>query len=359
MRNRTADTKAAVLFLLPFLAVYSLFLVYPLLKGFWISLHEWDLVTAALNPESIEYVGLKNYVRIFWGTEMGWHAMVHPGLQIAVLVGLAAVVLAFLLKKLNTGMFLGLSLLFALGYLAFGWAPGEEGRWYTRRFWPSVGNTILFVAWTVPAITALSLILAVLLNQKTRLAAVLRSLFFLTTVLSVTVATLIWKLLLSPHGGPLTEAMSALGIAPVAWLSSEGWAMASVVIVTVWWGIGISMMLFLAGLQEISEEIYDAARIDGIGPIRTFWSITIPNMTRTITLVVVLGLIAHFQVFGQVHLMTQGGPGDSTQVLVRLIYETGFRDNNLGRATAMSMFLLVIMMVFSTAQILIGRRASR
>ncbi len=359
MRNRTADTKAAVLFLLPFLAVYTLFLVYPLLKGFWISLHDWDLLGAALAPDSIEWVGMKNYVRIFWGTEMGWGAMAHPRLQIAALIGLGATALMFQRRAMGTGWFVALALLFAVAYFAFGWAPGEDGRWYTRRFWPAVGNTILFVALTVPAITALALVLAVLLNQKTRMAAVLRTLFFMTTVLSVTVATLIWKLLLSPHGGPLTEALSAIGVAPIAWLSSEGWAMASVVLVTVWWGIGISMMLFLAGLQEISEEIYDAARIDGIGAIRTFRSITIPNMTRTITLVVILNLIAHFQVFGQVHLMTAGGPGDSTQVLVRLIYETGFRDNNLGRATAMSMFLLVIMMAFSTAQLLLARRASR
>lgn len=355
MNNRTADTRAAVFFLLPFLTVYGAFLLFPLIKGFWISLHDWHLLKAAIDPTSVEYVGFKNYVRIFWGKKMVWGPMAHPFWQGLSLIGFIASAIAYQRRKLALHWLLvGLGI-FALMYFVFGWMPGEDGRWYTRRFWPTVGNTLTFVAWTVPSVTLVSLSLAVLLNQDGRVAAVFRTIFFATTVLSVTVATLVWQLLLSPHDGPLSQALELIGITPIAWLSTDGWSMVSLVLVTVWWGIGISMMLFLAGLQEISSEIYDAARIDGIGRLRTFWSITIPNLTRTITLVMVLGIVAQFQVFGQVHLMTQGGPGDSTQVLVRLIYETGFRDNHLGRATAMSVFLLVTMMIFSILQIMFAR----
>jgi len=131
--------------------------------------------------------------------------------------------------------------------------------------------------------------------------------------------------------------------------------MASIVIATVWWSIGIAMVLFLAGLQEISKEIYEAAKLDNVGPIKTFWYITIPNMTRTITLVFVLQIILHFQVFGQSHLMTNGGPNDKTQVLVRYIYQTAFRDSDLGLASAMAVFLFIIMAGFSALQFLIKK----
>jgi multiple sugar transport system permease protein len=359
MRNRSADTRAAVFFLLPFLTVYGAFLLFPLIKGFWISLHKWNLLKAAIDPTSVEFVGFKNYIRIFWGKDMIWAPMAHPFWQGVALAGVVGCAIAYQRRKIEPRWLLAGVVIFALMYFVFGWMPGEDGRWYTRRFWPSVGNTLVFVAWTVPSVTLVSLLLAVLLNQEGRVAAVFRTIFFATTVLSVTVATLVWQLLLSPHDGPLSQGLELIGITPIAWLSSEGWSMASIVLVTVWWGIGISMMLFLAGLQEISSEIYDAARIDGIGRFRTFWSITIPNLMRTITLVMVLGIVAHFQVFGQVHLMTQGGPGDSTQVLVRLIYETGFRDNHLGRATAMSVFLLVTMMIFSILQIMFARGVTK
>jgi multiple sugar transport system permease protein len=131
--------------------------------------------------------------------------------------------------------------------------------------------------------------------------------------------------------------------------------MAAIVIATVWWSLGIAMILFLAGLQDISKDIYEAAALDNARGVRAFWYVTLPNLKRTITLVVVLQIILQFQVFGQSHLMTQGGPNDTTQVLVRYIYQTGFRDSELGRASAMAVFLFLIMGTFSVIQFIVGR----
>jgi multiple sugar transport system permease protein len=218
-----------------------------------------------------------------------------------------------------------------------------------------VGNTILFVALAVPGITITALLIAAAISRETRAMAVLRTLFFLSQVLSVTVVTLIWQIMFSPRQGLIANVTEVLGGTPINWLTDQQFAMAAIVIATIWWSLGIAMILFLAGLQDISKDLYEAAALDSATGFRAFWYITLPNLTRTITLVVVLQIILHFQVFGQSHLMTQGGPNDTTQVLVRYIYQTAFRDSDLGRASAMAVFLFVIMGAFSVIQFVIGR----
>ncbi len=349
--QKRKDVQFAAVFLFPFLLVYSVFLLYPLAKGFWISLNDWHLLKVAFNPDAKEFVGLKNYIRVFWGREMEWGAFERPFLQGAGLLAAAAVLWLRRRGRLSAaGTLLAVAMALAW-YYAFGWAPGEGGRWYNRQFWPAVGNTIGFVVLIVPASTAISLLVAVALNRETRAGLFLRTLFFLSSVLSVTVVTLIWKLMLSPNLGLITEFLAVFGVEQVPWLTTSGFATASVVWATIWWSGGIGMMLFLAALQGLPKEMYDAARIDGIGVARTFFSITLPNMRRIITLVLVLGIIAHFQIFAQVHLLTSGGPAEETQSLVRLIYQAGFRDNHLGRATAMATALLIVIAAFSFAQI--------
>ncbi|NBQ28732.1 MAG: sugar ABC transporter permease, partial [Rhodobacteraceae bacterium] len=203
--------------------------------------------------------------------------------------------------------------------------------------------------------TGVALILAAALNRETRAMAVLRTLFFLSNVLSVTVVTLIWQIMFSPRQGLIANVINVFGGSPIVWLTDAQFAMAAVVITTVWWSLGIAMILFLAGLQDISKDLYEAGALDNATGVKAFWFITLPNLKRTITFVIVLQIILHFQVFGQVHLMTNGGPNDSTQVLVRYIYQTGFRDSELGRAAAMAVFLFVIMGAFSFLQFMIGR----
>jgi multiple sugar transport system permease protein len=353
--SRLSQTQAAWVLLAPFLIVYGAFLVYPFFRGFWISLHDWNLLAVAFNPEAKEFVGFRNYERVMWGRNIEWGILAAPLWQIVGILGFCLSVFLYKTGRLSRFNAIALGVASALLLVLPGFHPGEEGRWYDRRFWPTVGNTLVFVGLAVPGVTISALLLAAAMNRETKAMSVLRTIFFLSQVLSVTVVTLIWQIMFSPRQGLIANITDALGGTPINWLTDEQFAMAAIVIATVWWSLGIAMILFLAGLQDISKDIYEAAALDNAKGIKAFWYVTLPNLQRTITLVVVLQIILHFQVFGQSHLMTQGGPNDTTQVLVRYIYQTGFRDSELGRASAMAVFLFVIMGAFSVIQFIVGR----
>ena len=261
-RRRLGQTEAAWLLLLPFLAVYGLFLVYPFFKGVWISLHDWNLLAVAFNPDAKEFVGLRNYERVMWGRGITWGAFVSPALQV---LGILGVLLSILLHRRNsvsgaTAMALGV--VFALLFIVPGFHPGEEGRWFDRRFWPTVGNTLVFVAWTVPGVTITAMLLAAAMNRETKAMSAFRTLFFLSQVLSVTVVTLIWQIMFSPRQGLIANVTELFGGTPIVWLTDERFAMAAIVIATIWWSLGIAMILFLAGLQDISGDLYEAGALD-------------------------------------------------------------------------------------------------
>lgn len=359
MRNSTSrrmtQTQAAYTLLLPFLVIYALFLIYPFFRGVWISLHDWNLLAVAFNPDAKEYVGLRNYERVMWGRNIEWSLFAAPFWQVLGIIGLALCVVLRLREKLNRFNAIALGIVSVILIVIPGFHPSEGGRWFDRRFWPTVGNTLVFVGLAVPGVTISALLLAAAVNRETRAMSVLRTLFFLSQVLSVTVVTLIWQIMFSPRQGLIANITEAVGGTPINWLTDQQFAMAAIVIATIWWSLGIAMILFLAGLQDISKDLYEAAALDNATGAKAFWYITLPNLRRTITVVVILQIILHFQVFGQSHLMTQGGPNDSTQVLVRYIYQTGFRDSELGRASAMAVFLFVIMGCFSIIQFVVGR----
>ena len=224
-----------------------------------------------------------------------------------------------------------------------------------RIFQQSVANTFYFVLLTTPAFAALGLFLALALNDPFRRSAILRSIFFGSSVLSVTIVTLVWRLVYMPEQGLLANVTRALGIEPVNFMTTEALAMPGIAIVTVWWIIGLPMMLFLAALQQIPREIYEAAALDNASRWRTLTAITLPSIRRTVVLVAVLEAILQFQIFGQVHLITNGGPNGSTRPIVMFIYEAGFRDWALGYAAAASQVLFVLMLVAAFAQLWIGR----
>lgn len=356
--RRMTQMQAAYALLAPFLLTYALFLIYPFFRGIWISLHDWNLMAVAFNPDAKEFVGLRNYERVMWGRNIEWGIMASPLWQLLGIVGLFGAAVLYrmdLLGRVNAILLAALSILLII---IPGFHAGEGGRWFDRRFWPTVGNTLVFVGLAVPGVTISALLLAAAVNRETRAMSVLRTLFFLSQVLSVTVVTLIWQIMFSPRQGLIANITQTLGGTPINWLTDQQFAMAAIVIATVWWSLGIAMILFLAGLQDISKDLYEAAALDNATGVRAFWYITMPNLKRTITVVVILQIILHFQVFGQSHLMTQGGPNDSTQVLVRYIYQTGFRDSELGRASAMAVFLFVIMGCFSIIQFVVGREKS-
>lgn len=227
--------------------------------------------------------------------------------------------------------------------------------WEDKIFLRSVLNTFYFVTLSTPAFVALGLFLAISLNDAYRRSAVLRSIFFGSSVLSVTIVTLIWRLVYMPDRGLLAVALGAIGLQAPSFMTTEVLAMPGIAIVTVWWIIGLPMMLFLAALQQIPREIYEAAALDNASRWTTLTRITLPSIRRTIVLVAVIEVILQFQIFGQVHLITNGGPNNATRPIVMFIYEAGFRDWSLGYAAAASQVLFVLMLLASFFQIWIGR----
>jgi multiple sugar transport system permease protein len=350
------DTTAGYLFVGPFLLAYVAFLMVPFVRGMWISLHDWNLLAVSINPAAKTFVGLENYARMLWGEGIVWSLDHQVPLRLLGLLLIAAILWGWRRGAIGRGTALAaLAAALLLFGLLLGLHPGEDGRWGDRRFWPILGNTLTFVALTVPSITLLGLALALGLNRDDRASAALRTAFFLSQVLSVTVVTLIWQLTFSPRQGLIGHVFRSLGLEPVSWVTRTDLAMPAIVIATVWWSLGFAMILFLAGLQEIPAERYEAARLDGAGLWALIRHITLPALTRTTALVVVLQIILHFQVFGQSHLITRGGPNDATQVLVRYIYQTGFRNSELGYASALAIVLFVCMLAFAMLQLRVSR----
>lgn len=228
--------------------------------------------------------------------------------------------------------------------------------WSDEHFRQVVRNTFTFVFMATPVFVLLGLALALALNRPGRTAATLRAIFFGSSVLSVTIVTLVWKLVLMPQGGMLANITTALGLPTLTPLTTESMALATVAAVTVWWIIGLPMMLFLAALQQIPREVYEAAALDNARRWTTLWHITLPSIRRTVVLVAIIEVILQFQLFGQAHLLTQGGPNNSSRPIVQFIYEVGFQQWTLGYAAAASQVLFAIMLVAMGAQVWVSSR---
>jgi multiple sugar transport system permease protein len=228
--------------------------------------------------------------------------------------------------------------------------------WGDRIFVGAVRNTVAFVVMTTPVFVVLGLALALALNRPGLLAAALRAIFFGASVLSVTVVTLVWRLVLMPDHGLFANLWRDLGGTPVQPLNIEGVSLVVVAIVTVWWIIGFPMMLFLAGLQQIPRELYEAAALDSAGRWRTFVSITLPSLKRTVALVFVIEVVLQFQLFGQAWFLTLGGPNNSSRPVVQFIYEKGFHEWQVGYAAAAAQVLFAMMLVGILLQMWLVRR---
>ena len=220
----------------------------------------------------------------------------------------------------------------------------------------AVSNTFYFVFLSTPAFVALGLLLALALNRPGKTGAALRAIFFGSSVLSVTIVTLVWRLVYLPDRGLLANIMHGIGLETIAPLISETQALPAVALVTVWWIIGLPMMLFLSALQQIPEDLYEAAALDNATRWRSFWSITLPSIKRTVALVATIEVIMQFQIFGQIQLMTNGGPNNASRPLVQFIYEAGFRQWALGYSAAAAQVLFVLMLIGVSIQVWISRR---
>ncbi|MEO6338967.1 MAG: sugar ABC transporter permease [Caulobacteraceae bacterium] len=224
-------------------------------------------------------------------------------------------------------------------------------------FLGAVVNTFYFVLLTVPALAAIGLGLALALNRQTRTAAILRAVFFSPTVLSVTIVTLIWRMVFLQDNGLITTVLAAFHLPPIPFLDDVLLAMPALALTTIWWGVGLPMVLFLAALQQVPAALYEAAALDSAGPWRTLFNITLPSIRRTVVLVLVMQVIMQFQLFGQAQLLTMGGPSNASRPLVLFIYEAGFRQWDLGYAAAAAQVLFVLIMIVAMVQYTVARKS--
>jgi ABC-type sugar transport system permease subunit len=219
------------------------------------------------------------------------------------------------------------------------------------RFHVSLWNTAFYTAASTLPILAVPLLLAIVLDRGLPLRTLLRSAFFFPFTLSVVTVGLTWLWLLDPVVGPFNYYLKALGIPVRSWLADPATAMWAIILTTVWWVTGYYLVIYLAGLQDIPRELYEAAAIDGAGGWRRFWAITLPLLRPVLLVVLVTHVIGSFQVFGQVFILTLGGPGDATRTVVQHLYETAFQNFfHFGSASAMAWVLFAIILGFSALQ---------
>lgn len=283
--------RTAPLFLLPALVLLAVFVVWPLLRAATWSLTNADLLT----PDDARSVGLGNYVDLF----------------------------------------------------------------ADARFLRAFGNTWLFALLVVPLQTALAFFLALWVDRPEPAWRWLRVVFFVPVVVSMPVLAVLWTLLYQPAQGDtmgfVNAALDLVGVPPQAWLRDPALALPAIAFMSIWQGVGLQMMVFLAGLQNVPRELLDAARIDGAGPWQRVWHVIVPSMRNTFVFVVTVTTILAFRIFVQPYLMTRGGPGNSTLSLVQSIYETTFISQDLGRACAAALVFLALVGVLAGLQ----RRFSR
>jgi len=216
----------------------------------------------------------------------------------------------------------------------------------------SLGVTVYYVLLNIPLQTVVALAMAVMLNSKRRGTGIYRILF-VAPYLSTPVATaVIWYWVFDPKLGAVNALLAHVGITGPQWLSSSRWAMPVVALVNIWQYVGYNMLFFLAGLQAIPKQLYEAAQLDGAGPFKQFFRISLPLLNSTTLFVLVTGVIGSFQVFDTLYVLTQGGPGNSTEVLNLRIYQVAFMDFRLGEAAAMSVLLFGVILIFSIGQFL-------
>ena len=224
-------------------------------------------------------------------------------------------------------------------------------------FWQALGNTFYFVGVGVPVSIAVSLGAALLLHSKLgRFKPFFRTAFFAPVVTTVVAVAVIWKYLFHTQYGLVNWALSYLHVDPVDWLGDPHWAMPTIILFAVWKNFGYNMIIFLAGLQAIPEDLYEAARIDGASRWRQFLHVTLPMLGPTLLLVGILTLAGYFQLFAEPYVMTQGGPLQSTVSVLYLMYEEGFKWWNLGNASAVAFLLFVLMSVMTSGLLWLARR---
>lgn len=281
------DLRDGLLFSLPFLIIFFLFMVYPLIFGLYISFFKWNILG---NPS---FLGLENYIELF-----------------------------------------------------------KDEKFYT-----SLWHTFQFVIITTPILLLIGFLMALLVTGKSPLRKVEETVFFIPYIFSMTVVSTLWAWIMQKDFGILNQVIRLLDGEPVSWLTNANLAMWSISVATFWWTAGFNMVLMSAGIKQISKEVFESAIVDGASYPQQVVHITIPLLAPTLVLCLILQVIASFNVFGQVYVMTGGGPAGATRVLVQYIYETGFKYFKMGYSAAMSYILFLIILAVSVLQYtLLGKR---
>jgi multiple sugar transport system permease protein len=230
---------------------------------------------------------------------------------------------------------------------------------HDERFVQSVINTVYFTGASVPLSMIVGLGLALLLNQPIRFRGMFRTAYYLPVVTPFIVSSVLWKWLYNPDFGLFNYYLLKGHIIdqPLAWLSDQNLAMPAVILMSVWAGTGFSMVVYLAGLQSIPEELYESARLDGAGPISRLRHITIPMLRPTTLFLLVIGIIGSLQVFTQIYVMTNGGPVDKTTTMVYYMYKWAFVYYDMGYASTLAFALFVMLLIFTAFQLRLFRQA--
>ncbi|QQA42706.1 carbohydrate ABC transporter permease [Pelagovum pacificum] len=267
---------------------------------------------------------------------------------------------------LTFGVFLGYPILRAVWISLFDWGifgPNEFvglanyiDLFTDDRFWASFFITGTFALMYVPMVMILSVVIAVLLHRALPGISIFRTVIFFPLVVNVAVAAIAFNWLFQPEVGTINAVLDALGLPGQEWLSRPGWALFTVSLVTLWINLGFMVIILLAGLENIPDDLYEAARLDGSNAFQDLIYITIPLLLPIMLIVMVLSIVHAFQVFGEVLIMTNGGPFGSTTVLTMLLYEEGFRDFALGRAAAIGVIITIIIAALSFIQFRVFRQ---
>lgn len=218
-------------------------------------------------------------------------------------------------------------------------------------FYKVLLNTFIYLFVAVPILATVPLFLAIFINQKIRGITLYKILIYFPVIVSIVVAAIAFKWLYADQG-ILNYLMNKLGFGSIGWLTDTHFALISVIIVTIWKGIGYYMMIYLAALMSVPKELYEACDIDGANPLRKHLTVTIPHIMPTIALVSTISAISAMKVFAEIYVMTKGGPLNSSKTIVYYIYERAFENLDLGYASAMAVVLLVIVMIFSLVNIM-------
>jgi len=227
----------------------------------------------------------------------------------------------------------------------------------TPLFWKALGNTAWFVILGVPLSIMMSLAAALLLDNKlSRFKGFFRTVYFAPVVTTLVAVAVIWRYLLHTKYGLVNWVLGGIGIGPIDWLGDPRWSMPAIVLFAVWKNFGYNMIIILAGLQTIPEELHEAARIDGASALQRLRHVTLPGLAPVLLVVSILTMAGYFQLFAEPYVMTQGGPVESTVSILYFMYEQGFRWWNLGFASAIAFVLFLIMFALTLVQLKVSER---